>query len=235
MLATVDARSGRFEKAEAECQSALAISEKTLGKKNLQTVATSIALGHIYLLEEKLDDAERLLSAILANQPNATDDDHYHNAIIREKLACLALWKGHNDEAISHCDAVIDVYNQLLPELHPHRLDTLRIAGIAQIALHHYSEARQSIDRAVKLARQQLDASSASQSERQQMALNLRVREILDLELSLPQQQMPARQAYGEAPALEGGGSSASNPAAATTRSGGCAPWPKNYKQRPLV
>ncbi len=108
-------------------------------------------MGHIYLLEEKLDDAERLLSAILANQPNATDDDHYHNAIIREKLACLALWKGHYDEAISHCDAVIEVYDQLLPELHPHRLESLQIAGIAQIALHHYSEARQLIDRAVKL------------------------------------------------------------------------------------
>jgi CHAT domain-containing protein len=196
MLATVDARSGRFEKAEAESQAALEIVEKQLGPTNAQTVAASVALGHVYLLEEKLDDAEKLLSTILSKQPEATDDDRYHNAIIREKLAMIALEKRHYAEALSHCDAVITAYTQLLPELHPHRLEPLTIAAIANIALHRDEAAKKLIDQALKLARLQLDSTALAESERQQMALNLRHREILDLELSLPREQVSVREAY---------------------------------------
>jgi CHAT domain-containing protein len=196
MLATVDARSGRFDQAEAECQTALAISEKSLGPTNPQTVAASVALGHVYLLEEKLDDAEKLLGDILAKQPETTDDDRYHNAIIHEKLALIALWKKHYDEAISHCIAVITVDDQLLPELHPNRLEPLTIAAICRIALHQYDEARQLVDQALTLARLQLDSAAVAQSERQQVALSFRLREILDLELSLPSEQVPVRDAY---------------------------------------
>ena len=155
-----------------------------------------MALGHVYLLEEKLDDAEKLLSDVLAKQPEATDDDRYHNAIIHEKLALIALWKKHYDEALSHCNAVIKVDDQLLPELHPNRLEPLTIAAISRIALQQYDEAQQLVDQALKLARLQLDSAAVAQSERQQVSLSFRLREILDLELSLPREQVPVRDAY---------------------------------------
>ena len=196
MLAMVDARFGRYEQAEREGNAALSISAKALGPQHPQTVAASLAVGNIYILENKLDDAQNLLQSILSKQPDATDDDHYHNAIIREKLAGIELQQGRFEEAISDADLIGKVYDQLLPPSHPHRLESLKIAAIANLALHRYDVARQQIDTALKIAREQLDAAAMSQSERQQLALNFRLREILDLQLSLPTEQVSAQQAY---------------------------------------
>lgn len=196
MLAMVDARFGRFEQAEQEGKAALHISEETLGKQHSQTIAASLALGNLYVLENKLDDAQTVLQSILSNQPESNDDDRYHNAIIREKLADIALQKGRYEEAICHTDLISKVYEQILPASHPHHLESLKIAAIANLALHHYDIARLQIDTALKIAREQLDAAAMSQLERQQLALNFRLREILDLQLSLPAEQVSPQQAY---------------------------------------
>jgi CHAT domain-containing protein len=196
MLSQVDARFGRFEQAEQEGKAALQITEAALGKKHMQSVATSLALGNIYILENKIDDAQELLQNVLSQQPDSTGDDHYHNAIIREKLAGIALQKGRYENALSDSETNIKVFAELLPATHPHRLESLKIAAIANLALHRYDAARQQIDIALAIAREQLDAAAASQSERQQMALNFRLREILDLQLSLPTRQASAQQVY---------------------------------------
>ena len=86
----------------------------------------------------------------------------------------------------------------MLPELHPHRLEPLTIASIANIALHHNEEAKRLVHEALKLARLQLDSTAVAESERQQMSLNWRRREILDLELSLPREQVSVHEAYQE-------------------------------------
>jgi CHAT domain-containing protein len=196
MLATVDARFGRFEQAEAECRQALEISEKTLSKPNSQSVGVTLTMGNILLLEEKYDDAEQLFRGILSSQPNATDDDRYHHAIFEEKLALVALKQARFDEAIARCHSVLKVYDQSLPELHPHRLEALTICSVANLALKHYDESRQSVDQALKIARLRLDAAAMAQSERQQMSLNLKLRLVLDLQLSLPPQQSPVHESY---------------------------------------
>jgi CHAT domain-containing protein/Tfp pilus assembly protein PilF len=196
MLATVDARFGRFEQAEAECRAALEITEKTLGKSNPQTVGMTLTMGNIFLLEEKYDDAEQLFRGILSSQPNATDDDRYHQAIFEEKLALVALKQARYEEALARCHSVLKDYDQLLPELHPHRLEALTIYSVANLALKHYDESRQSVDQALKIARLRLDAAATAQSERQQMSLNLKLRLVLDLQLSLPPQQSSVHESY---------------------------------------
>ena len=54
MLAMVDARFGRFDQAEQEGKDALKISESTLGKQHSQTVAATLALGNLFILENKI-------------------------------------------------------------------------------------------------------------------------------------------------------------------------------------
>src|SRR4029077_8246593 len=141
-----------------------------------QTVAVTLALGNLYLLEEKYDAAQQLLQDLLAKQPEATDDQRYHNAIIREKLAAIALADRRYAEAIKYADLATQVYNRLLPEYHPHRLEALKISAIAEVALKHYDLSRPLIDQSLEIARRQLDAAAMSQSERQQLALNFRLR-----------------------------------------------------------
>jgi CHAT domain-containing protein len=196
LLATVDARSGRFERAEQEARSAIDITARTLGAEHSQTVATQLTLGNIYLLANKLDDARSLFESILAKQPNATDDDRYHSAIIREKLAGIALQQSRYAEALSQAEAVLQVYEQLLPQSHPHRIESLKVAAIANLCLHREDLAQQYVESLLPIARDQLDAAALAQSERQQLSLNFHLRETLDLQLSLPAECVSAEQAY---------------------------------------
>ncbi len=196
ILSLVDARLGKLQQAEEECKTALSITEQTLGNDHSQTTAATLALGNLYLLEEKYDDAQKVLEDLLNKQSNGTDDQQYHNAIIREKLAAVALAKQRYEAAIEYADAATQVYDRLLPELHPHRLEALKISAIANLALKRYSRAREPIELAQAIARQQIDTASLAQSERQQLALNFRLREILDLQLSLPAEYVDAGQAY---------------------------------------
>ncbi len=143
-----------------------------------------------------MTNAQQLLEDLLSKQPDGNDDQQYHNAIIREKLAAVALAKQRYEAAIEYADAATQVYDRLLPELHPHRLEALKISAIANLALKRYERAHQSIELALAIARQQLDTASLAQSERQQLALNFKLREILDLQLSLPVEYVSADQAY---------------------------------------
>ena len=70
------------------------------------------------------------------------------------------------------------------------------IAGIASHALKREREAKQLAEEAIEIAEGQLETAADAQSERQQLALNFRVREVLDLYLSLPAAEVSASEAY---------------------------------------
>src|SRR5262249_6631230 len=144
----------------------------------------------------KGDEALPLLEGALSAQGEASDEDRYHKAIIREKLAEIELDKGRYEDALSNSNLATAVYEAQLPELHPHRVETLKVAALANLALHREKAAKPLVDNALEIARRQLDAASIAQSERQQLALNFRLREILDLELSLPAELVSPAAAY---------------------------------------
>ena len=195
-LAIVDARSGHLDRAEKTCHEALSVTQQVLGPNHTQTGAISAVLGGVLFLQGRYDEAELVFQRLLSSRPAKTSEDRYHNGIIVEKLALIALKKGDYAKAISRADGAMQAYGETLPALHPHWADIAVVAGIAHLALNHQDEAKQLADRAIDVARRQLDATSMAQSERQQLALTLRLREILDLELSLPEQKTTASEAY---------------------------------------
>ncbi|HEY2883328.1 MAG TPA: tetratricopeptide repeat protein, partial [Pirellulales bacterium] len=186
MLATVDAKSGRLEQAERECRAAVKTLQHVAGANHTQTAAAELALGNIYIFEEKFDQAEAELSRLLAARPNQTVDDRYRNAIVLEKLANVALQRGDYALAATRAQQVTKTYSETLADWHPHQAEALLIGGIANHALHHDAEAKRQADWALGIARRQIDTAAIAQFERQQLALNYRLREILDLQLSLP-------------------------------------------------
>ncbi len=56
ILSLVDARLGKLQQAEEECKTSLNTTEQILGKGHNQTTAARLALGNLYLLEEKYDE-----------------------------------------------------------------------------------------------------------------------------------------------------------------------------------
>lgn len=195
-LAVAEARSGRHEQAEKTCREALAITEQALGAIHIQTVAVSAVLGSLLLLQDKYDQAEQHLEGVLARRPDRSVDDRYQNAILLNKLASISLKQGDYAEAISRSSGVMAAYREALPANHPHWADTLLVAGVAHLALHRHDEAKKMAERALEVARRQLDMTSMAQSERQQLALTYRLRQILDLQLSLPPETVAADEAY---------------------------------------
>ena len=185
-LATVNARLGRFELAERQCQDASNTLIAALGPDTPQSIGIELALSNIFILEKKYDVAESQLRLVLARQSTNSSAERYRRAITLEKLAGVALRAGKYADAASRAKEVLQIYRETLPDDHPREIDSLLLAGIAEHALHHEAEAKQFADQAIAAARLQIETASTAQSERQQLALNFRLREILDLELSLP-------------------------------------------------
>ena len=59
---------------------------KSWDRSTRKRLGLSLALGNIYLLQGKLDQAEEQLQAVLASGPDETLDERYRNAISLEKL-----------------------------------------------------------------------------------------------------------------------------------------------------
>jgi CHAT domain-containing protein len=196
MLALIDAKFGRYTKAEETYRRALAICEASLGPNHQQTRGVMLALGNIHTLQGKRDEAERLLRTIIALPPADSPNERYEHAIVLEKLAGLALYRLDYAEALKLCNQTLEIYEQALPKLHPNWSESLLMAGIAQLALKEPAEAKQFADRALEIARLQLDATAKAQAERQQLSLNMRLRSVLDLHLSLPASQAAAVENY---------------------------------------
>lgn len=196
VLAQIDAKFGRYAKAEETYRRSLAICEASLGPNHQQTRGVMLALGNIYMLQDNQDDAERLLRKIVAMPPADSPNERYEHAIVLEKLAGLALKRLDYAETLKLCGQTMEIYDKTLPKSHPHWSETLLIAGIAKLALKEPAQAKQFADRALEIARQQLDQTAKAQAERQQLSLNMRLRSTLDLHLSLPADQASADENY---------------------------------------
>ncbi len=199
MLAQIDARLGRLEQAEKRYQEVIPLHEQLLGPNHMQTRGVLLGLGNLYIMQEKYDEAEQQLQKVLATRSEKSFDERYENAVILEKLANVALLKQDYAEAITRADRVMEVYQNTIPELNPHWSQTLLISGIAHLALNQNIEAKQLADRAMQVARHQIDSAAMAQSERQQLALSYQLREILDLYLSLPSELVTADESYRQA------------------------------------
>jgi CHAT domain-containing protein len=199
MLAQVDAGLGRFEEAEKRFEKALEITQRLLGPNHMQTRGILLNVGNLYTMQEKYDEAEKLLQQVLSTRSEKSFDERYENAVILERLASIALLKFDYAEAISRSNQAMEVYRDTLPELNPHWSETLMISGIANLALKRTDEAKRLANRALEVARFQIDSSAMAQAERQQLALSYRLRQILDLHLSLPAEQATADENYRHA------------------------------------
>jgi superkiller protein 3 len=125
---------GSANVAKASLPQALALFQQLL-RKHPQDAVLSYAVGAVYYLQGKYSDAEESLKQSLATQPNQVAASYY-----------LAL----TYDAIGDDDRAIPVFRRLLKSNPEHAPSYVKLGGIL-VRAHQYEEAQQSLERAVHL------------------------------------------------------------------------------------
>jgi tetratricopeptide (TPR) repeat protein len=91
---------GKFAEAEKLQRETFELERRVLGPENLKTIVASDNLAETLVYERHDDEAEQILSGNLATVVRVFGADHPELASIRYSLGCIALHRGHRDEAI---------------------------------------------------------------------------------------------------------------------------------------
>src|SRR5262249_5397284 len=130
--------------------------------------------------------------------PDGSAEEQYRRGIILEKLAGISLARGDYESALSRAKDVLKIYDGRLASDDPKQIESRLTAGIASRALGQELAAKQWAEACLAIAKKQVESTADAQSERQQLAMNFRVREVLDLYLSIPAAEIPDADAYQE-------------------------------------
>jgi tetratricopeptide (TPR) repeat protein len=91
---------GKFAEAEKLQRETFELERRVLGPENLKTVVASDNLAETLVYERHDEEAEQILRGNLATVVRVFGADHPELASIRYSLGCIALHRGHRDEAI---------------------------------------------------------------------------------------------------------------------------------------
>jgi serine/threonine protein kinase len=91
---------GKFAEAEKLQRETFELERRVLGPENLKTIVASDNLAETLVYERHDEEAEQILRGNLATVVRVFGADHPELASIRYSLGCIALHRGHRDEAI---------------------------------------------------------------------------------------------------------------------------------------
>ncbi len=99
-LAAMLGNQGKFADAEKLQREAYRVERRVLGPENLKTIVGSDDLAETLVYERHDEEAEQILRGNLATVVRVFGANHPELASIRYSLGCIALHRGHRDEAI---------------------------------------------------------------------------------------------------------------------------------------
>ena len=91
---------GKFADAEKLQRETFELERRVLGPENLKTIVASDNLAETLVYEGRDEEAEQILRGNLVTVVRVFGADHPELASIRYSLGCIALHRGHRDEAI---------------------------------------------------------------------------------------------------------------------------------------
>jgi tetratricopeptide (TPR) repeat protein len=99
-LAAMLGNQGKFAEAEKLQRETFELERRVLGPENLKTIVAADNLAETLVYERHEEEAEQILRGNLVTVVRLFGPDHPELASIRYSLGCIALHRGHRDEAI---------------------------------------------------------------------------------------------------------------------------------------
>ncbi len=171
------------ERAEPLLRKALAVLDKSSPK---EAVKFQRWLALLLQSQGKLEEAEREYRRALESVKLLERPDNLAAADVKLGLAQNILMQGRCPEARQLMDDVLDAYGRSLHPDDPQWLDALGIAGTVSLAAGEVKQAEQLLARGLRVAQLRMQSTGGFQSERQQLAQLMIMRDMFDLYLSLP-------------------------------------------------
>ena len=100
LLAAMLGNQGKFAEAKKLQRETFELERRVLGPENLKTIVAADNLAETLVYERHEEEAEQILRGNLVTVVLLFGPDHPELASIRYSLGCIALHRGHRDEAI---------------------------------------------------------------------------------------------------------------------------------------
>lgn len=196
-LAVVCKKHGNLDEAERLHREALAIRERILGEIDPDIAYSYGNLGLLLLERGEFAEAEKCQRRALEIRKQLYGASHSEYASSLEDLAAVEAHQGKFKEAEQLYRQARDLYLHSVGEGANGFAICTSGLGLLYMRQQDFAQAEPLLRQTLELSRQRLDLATAVQSERQQLALNLKLRCYLDDYLSLDQQHpLPAADVY---------------------------------------
>ncbi len=197
-LASIHQEMGRRDEARRLFERGLRVRRATVGVRHPDYLTGLSNLAILLAEEGKVDEALPLLGeALRLCKPGGAHAAHLHH-----NIGLLRLGAGHHEQAGRHLTLALIGYRQDGGEESQGYMRTLNGLGMLMARSGRPEAAAVALEQALAVASRQLALAGAAQSERQQLAMTVRLREQLDARLALP--DPPANPAYPHVLAWKG-------------------------------
>ena len=192
-------------KAETLCERALAIHREVYGERHLATALSMDNLARVLLFQRDFDAAKPLCERALAIRHDVLGERHPATAESLNTLAMVVNLQGDFAAARPLYERALAVTLEIRGESHPETAAVLSNLAALLISQGDYAAAGPLMDRAMAIVRSDLNAAAAAQSERQQLAMSVALRDYLDAAASLTlDARWPGERAYRHALSWKG-------------------------------
>lgn len=160
---------GQYDLAEQAFLAVLADRREALGQRHIETLQTEMKLARLYRLTGRYTEAEPLIAHALAEETRQFGFEHPTTLVAAQEQADLYLDAGRLSEAAPLLRRVLASRERVLGEEHPELQNTLLGLGRVEMADLRYDEARDQLQRALRLA----ELNPEFQSSRRADVVNL--------------------------------------------------------------